>query len=81
MKWIPCQTVTSVLCLLFHPETVHCSTKNAYTTEITLLALVPCFGCSLLKVHSVSPPRDSPLKPTFFVSVLQITAVHTESLG
>ena len=33
---------TSVLCLLFRPKTVHCSTKNAYTSEITFLALVPC---------------------------------------
>ena len=31
-KWIPCQAVTSVLCLFYHPETVHCSTKNAYTS-------------------------------------------------
>ena len=41
-KWIPCQAVTCVLCLLFRPKTVHCSTKNAYTSEITFLALVPC---------------------------------------
>ena len=41
-KWIPCQAVTSVLCLLFHPKTVHCSTKNTYTSEITFLALVHC---------------------------------------
>ena len=40
-KWIPCQTVTSVLNLLFRPKTVHCNTKNAYSTEITFLALVP----------------------------------------
>jgi len=39
-KWIPCQTSTSVLCLLFRPKTVHCSTKNTYTSEITFLALV-----------------------------------------
>ena len=37
-KWIPCQTVTSVLCLLFRPKC-----KNAYTSKITFLALVPCF--------------------------------------
>ena len=41
-KWIPCQAVTTVLCLLFRPKTVHCSTKDAYTSEITSLALVPC---------------------------------------
>ena len=40
-KWIPCQALTSVLCLLFLPKTVHCSTKNAYTSKITFLALVP----------------------------------------
>ena len=40
-KWIPCQPVTSVLCFLFRPKTVHCSTKNTYTSEITFLALVP----------------------------------------
>ena len=40
-KWISCQALTSVLCLLFRPKTVHCSTKNAYTSEITFLALVP----------------------------------------
>jgi len=44
-KFIPCQAVTSVLCLLFRPKTVHCSTKNACTSEITFLALVPC--CNL----------------------------------
>ena len=42
-KWIPCQAVTSVLCLLFRPKTVHCSTKNTYTSEITFLALLPWF--------------------------------------
>ena len=40
-KWILCQAVTSVLCLLFHPKTVHWSTKNVYTSEITFLVLVP----------------------------------------
>ena len=33
------QAVTSVLCLHYRPETVHCSTKDAYTSEITFLAL------------------------------------------
>ena len=37
-----CDTaVTSVLCLHYRPETVHCSTKDAYTSEITFLALLP----------------------------------------
>ena len=38
-RWIPCQAVTSVLILLSNPETVHCSTKNAYTSEITIFTL------------------------------------------
>ena len=40
-RWIPCQAVTSVLCLHYRPETVHCSTKDMYTSEITFLALHP----------------------------------------
>jgi len=40
---IPSQAVTSVLCLLFRPKTVHWSTKNVYTSEITFLASVPWF--------------------------------------
>ena len=39
VKWIPCQAVTSVLCLLYRPETVHCSAKNVYTSEITIFTL------------------------------------------
>ena len=38
-RWIPCQAVPSVLCLHYRPETAHCSTKDAYTSEITFLAL------------------------------------------
>ena len=38
-KWIQCQTVPSVLCIHYRPETVHCSTKDAYTSEITFFAL------------------------------------------
>ena len=35
---VPCVgAVTSVLCLLYSPETVHYSTKNAYISEITIL--------------------------------------------
>ena len=30
----------SVLCLHYRPETVHCSTKDAYTSEITIFALL-----------------------------------------
>ena len=42
-RWIPCQASTSVLCLHYRPVTVHCSTKDAYTSEITFLALNPCW--------------------------------------
>ena len=38
-RWIPSQASTSVLCLHYHPETVHCSTKDAHISEITFLAL------------------------------------------
>ena len=41
-RWIPCQVLTSVLCLHYRPETVNCSTKDVYTTEITFLPLHPC---------------------------------------
>ena len=37
-RWIPCQALTSVLCLHYRPETVHCSTKDVYTSEKNL----PC---------------------------------------
>ena len=39
IEWMQCQAVTFVLCLHYRPETVHCSTKDAYTYEITFLAL------------------------------------------
>ena len=29
------------MCLHYRPETVHCNTKDAYTSEITFLALQP----------------------------------------
>ena len=38
-RWISCQASTPVLCLHYRPETVHCSTKDAYTSELTFLAL------------------------------------------
>ena len=50
-RWIPCQTVTSVLCLHYRLETVHCSTKDAYTFEITLLALHPWKGVDIHKQY------------------------------
>ena len=44
---MPCQAVTSVLCLHYRAETVHCSTTDVYTSEITFLALHPCFALVL----------------------------------
>ena len=48
------------LCLLFRPKTVHCSTKNAYTIEITFPAYVPCLAycihcnkCLVYCIHCV----------------------------
>ena len=32
-RWIPCQASTSVLSLHYRPETVHCSTKDAYNLK------------------------------------------------
>ena len=46
-RWIPWQASTSVLCLHYRPETIHCSTKDARTSEITFLALLPCLYGSL----------------------------------
>ena len=40
-RWIPCQASTSVLWLYYRPVRVHCSTEDAYTSEITFLALNP----------------------------------------
>ena len=56
-RWIPCQPPTSVLCLLYRPETVHCSTKDAYTSEISFLELNPWFHLFF-----------SNCVPTFFIS-------------
>ena len=39
VRWIPCQAVTSFLCLHYRPETVHCMTKDVYTSKITFLGL------------------------------------------
>ena len=49
-RWIPCQAATSVLCLHYHPETVHCSTKDAHTSEITFLDISDLYlQCKVLK--------------------------------
>ena len=45
--------VTSVLCLHYRPETVHCSTKDAYTSEITFLALLPWVPPAHIDSHRI----------------------------
>ena len=40
--------MTSVLSLHYLPETVHCSTKDAYTSEITFISLKPWARLPLL---------------------------------
>ena len=44
------QAVTSVLCLLYRPETVHCSTKDAYISEKKFLYITILWP-SLPSVH------------------------------
>ena len=53
-RWIPCQASTSVLCLHYRPEKVHWSTKDAYTSEITFLALHPWIELSLMTYYALS---------------------------
>ena len=52
-RWIPCQALTSVLCLNYCPERVHCSTKDVYTYEITFLPLHPWDIKRLWPIHTV----------------------------
>ena len=45
--------VTSVLCLHYRPETVHCSTKDVYNSEITFPTLHPCFSLGFRLLYLV----------------------------
>ena len=54
-RWIPCQARTSVLCLHYRPETVHCSIKDAHTSEITFFALLPRCRLLFVKLKTVKP--------------------------
>ena len=49
-RWIPCQASTSILCLHYRPVTVHCGIKDAYTSEITFLALNPWLYTGSLRI-------------------------------
>ena len=61
--WIPCQASTSVLCLHKRPETVHCSTKDVYTSEMTFLALHPWVWVALSLFSVYIPPRNCSTLP------------------
>ena len=66
-RWIPCQASTSVLCLHYRPETVHGSTKDANTSEITFLVLNPWWYQCKLKVNlnSIKLDKETNLKWIF----------------
>ena len=49
----PMFTSTFLLCLHYRPETVHCNTKNAYTSEITFLALHTWLSLGIHQVNSM----------------------------
>ena len=70
-RWIPCQALTSVLCLHYRPETVHCSTKDVYTSKITFLALHPCNRWSFFRSVKKNPIRPSTFVTWFFLSLLR----------
>ena len=75
-RWIPCQASTSVLCLHYRPETVHCSTKDAYTSEITFLALHPCLYV-LRYVHPYILLKNKKFQSnTYFVYIWFMYNVH-----
>ena len=81
-KWMPCQAVTSVFCLLFRPKTVHWSTKNAYTSEITFLALhpwsgVPCtLSYTLNTIYPISASSERVQKNKFELwKIVQFTSI------
>ena len=70
-RWIQCQALTSVLCLHFHPEIVHCSTKDAYPSELTFLCIITLVHCILL-LQFQSPYYK-------FETSLKLYAVHGDS--
>ena len=61
-RWIPCQASTSVLCLHYRPETVHCSSKDAYTSEITFLLLQPWLALDIQLQAECSTRHQPPFK-------------------
>ena len=57
-RWIPSQALTSVLCLHYRPETVHCSTKDVYTSEITFFAIPPCSYLCKIKTREATRSKS-----------------------
>ena len=88
-RWIPCQAVTSVLCWHYRPETVHCSTKDGYTSEITFLALHPWPNlCHHRHIFITGYWRGSPRLVSirsygaqFLVSSIEIVNIHIHYLA
>ena len=62
--WIPCQASSSVLCLHYRPETLDCSTKDAYTSELTFLGQDRFHELGLLRFQALKPRFKS-----FFVNI------------
>ena len=53
-----CQAPTSVLCQHYRLVTLHCSSKEAYTSEITFLALNPCGKVPSILIYRVLVNRN-----------------------
>ena len=74
-RCIPYQAVTFVLCLHYHPETVHCSIKDANTSEITFFALVPCIYLTFTIIITVSCKLIFAHK-CFNICIIQYTCIY-----
>ena len=75
-RWIPCQASTSVLCLHYHPVTAHCSTKVAYTSEMSFLALNPCTDASIL-VYKFRPERTGFKMYAVYATAINFSCIIT----
>ena len=68
-------TVTSVSCLHYRLGTVHCSTKDAYNSEITFLALLPW---AWLGSQASRAQFQDITKPRKLISIFDIKGFHFE---
>ena len=58
------------LCLQYSPETVHCSTKDVYTSEITFLALQPwIYRSSLVGLYGIALVLPNFMQDLIFFSL------------